>query len=208
MHSSGSTAAHSVRASIAPRGSPWNDSTSSHTRATPPPCAGKLQSGRAVNLNQGRPATWLGEPGHEGLNQTGTPDRVVGRDLGRAEKDVHAAGTPGGGSAVGGLAGTTVGEGEPSGTHLEEEMGSGTFEPSTEASDRESQPEAFAGRSGGAVGGTPANKRARGGESDGGGPAKASTTKPRKKKAGEPAGEQQRRSTKKTEKKPGKKPKK
>src|SRR5262249_764613 len=40
-------------------------------------CAGKVQSGLAVNLNNGRPPTWLGEPGHEGLNQTGTPDRVV-----------------------------------------------------------------------------------------------------------------------------------
>src|SRR5262249_15077276 len=48
------------------------------------PCADRLHSGRAVNLNEGRPQTWLGEPGHEGLNQTGTPDRVVGRDLGRS----------------------------------------------------------------------------------------------------------------------------
>jgi RNA polymerase-binding transcription factor DksA len=128
------------------------------------PCAERLQAGRHVNLNEGRPATWLGEPGHEGLNQIGTPDRVVGRDLGRGEDDIHAAGTPGGGSAVGGLAGTNVGGGSPSNAKLEDAMGSGNFDVAPEVNDEEDEPEAFAGPAGGAVGGTPANKRARGGQ--------------------------------------------
>lgn len=129
------------------------------------PCATQLQSGRAVNLNDGRPPSWLGEPGHEGLNQTGTPDRAVGRDVGRGSKDVHATGTPGGGSAVGGLAGTNVGTGSPSGANLEAAMGSSDYDTTTKANDEEEQPEAFAGPSGGALGGTPANKRSRGGQS-------------------------------------------
>jgi RNA polymerase-binding transcription factor DksA len=124
-------------------------------------CAEKLHAGLPVNLNEGRPPTWLGEPGHEGLDQTGTPDRVVGRDLGRSENDPHAAGTPGGGTAVGGLAGTNVGSGSPSAAHLEQAMGSGTFD--SDMADEEAAREAFGGPAGGAVGGTPANKRVRGG---------------------------------------------
>jgi hypothetical protein len=89
----------------------------------------------------------------------------VGHDLGRGADDVHAAGTPGGGSAVGGLAGTTVGTGSPAGANLEAAMGSGTFDATDPADEGEDEPEAFAGPSGGAVGGTPANKRARGGRS-------------------------------------------
>lgn len=131
------------------------------------PCASRLQSGRAVNVNDGRPDSWLGSPGHEGPSQTGSPQRVVGKDLGGGPDDTHAVGTPGGGSASGGLAGTNVGSGAPGGVHLERAMGSGTFDEESDADEsEEDSPEAFSGRSGGAVGGTPANKRARGGKSD------------------------------------------
>jgi len=126
------------------------------------PCASRLQSGRAVNLNNGRPETWLGYPGHEGQSQTGSPQRVVGKDLGGSPDDVHAAGTPGGGSATGGLAGTNIGSGAPGGARLEQAMGGGAIEDDSE--EDEGEPEAFSGRSGGAVGGTPANKRAKGGK--------------------------------------------
>ncbi|MBN9118495.1 MAG: TraR/DksA C4-type zinc finger protein [Planctomycetes bacterium] len=126
------------------------------------PCAAKLQEGRRVNLNDGRPDAWLGEPGHEGLDQTGSPNRVVGRTLGGAPEDVHAVGTPGGGTAVGGLAGTNVGGGAPDTALLEAAMGDGRTDAPIET-DGEDQPEAISGHSGGAVGGTPANKRARGG---------------------------------------------
>lgn len=141
-------------------------------------CASKLQAGLAVNLNDGRPDGWLGRPGHEGPNQTGSPARTAGRDTGSKRNDTHAAGTPGGGTAAGGLAGTNVGSGAPEGTNLEDAMGSGTHDADApDDADGEDRPEAQSGPSGGAIGGTPANKRARGGS-----PARRAT-KPRAKKA-------------------------
>jgi RNA polymerase-binding transcription factor DksA len=124
------------------------------------PCATKLQEGRPVNLNDGRPAEWLGEPGHEGPNQTGSLVRVVERSLGSVPDDVHATGTPGGGTASGGLAGTNVGGGSPDTVALEAAMGTG-IDDSPVDTDNEDLPEALAGPSGGAVGGTPANKRSK-----------------------------------------------
>jgi RNA polymerase-binding transcription factor DksA len=123
-------------------------------------CASKLGDGRAVNLNDGRPEEWLGEPGHEGANVTGAPARVVGRNLGGAPGDVAAVGTPGGGTAVGGLAGTNVGRGSPDNANLEAALATGTADAPVDT-DNEDQPEATSGHAGGAVGGTPANKRAR-----------------------------------------------
>ena len=142
-------------------------------------CASQLQEGAAVNLNHGRPAEWLGEPGHEGANQTGPADRVVGRNLGAARDDVHAAGTPGGGTASGGLAGTNIGGGSPADAHLEAAMGDGVADAPVDDDDEE-QPEAYAGTAGGAVGGTPANKRARGVR----GTAPTKTPKPKSKAGG------------------------
>ncbi|AMV30124.1 General stress protein 16O [Gemmata sp. SH-PL17] len=115
-------------------------------------CAEMLQSGRAVNVNDGRPAEWLGEPGHE--SRTEKPQRVVGRDLGADSSDTHAAGTPGGGAAVGGLAGTTVGSGAINNAALQGAMGSGPLD-EDETPDEEELP----AEAGAAVGGTPANKR-------------------------------------------------
>jgi RNA polymerase-binding transcription factor DksA len=74
--------------------------------------------------------------------------------------DIHAAGTPGGGSAVGGLAGSNAGYGDPDVEDLEAAMGSGTFDRWSPRDEPEQTPRA--GRSGGAVGGTPAGKRTRG----------------------------------------------
>ena len=85
-------------------------------------------------------------PADEGL----PPDRA----------DIFAVGTPGGGTEVGGLAGTNVGDGAPDNADLEDAMGSGNFDTETE-DEREGGP--YGGPSGGAVGGTPAGKRARGG---------------------------------------------
>src|SRR5437016_5680054 len=73
--------------------------------------------------------------------------------------DSHAAGTPGGGAASGGLAGTNVGDGDPDNVDLEDALGSGIHDTSGEDAD---QPP-YSGSAGGAVGGTPAGKRARGG---------------------------------------------
>ncbi len=145
------------------------------------PCATRMQTGRAVNLNYGRPASWLGEPGHEAASPI--PQRVVSRDLGAGREDTHAAGTPGGGAAVGGLAGTTVGNGSPAdanraGVSLENAMASGTAEADeVGAAGDEDEPLAESGPSSGAVKGRSANTRA------GGKTAKAKPAKPSSRRA-------------------------
>jgi hypothetical protein len=76
--------------------------------------------------------------------------------------DETAAGTPGGGTEVGGLAGTNIGDGSPENADLEQAMGSGIHAP-----EAEDEP-GYGGPSGGAVGGTPAEGRASGGRIHGG----------------------------------------
>jgi len=76
----------------------------------------------------------------------------------RVPGDEDAAGTPGGGTEVGGLGGTNIGDGAPENAHLEEAMGSDVDEYDE---DRSTPP--YAGPSGGAVGGTPAEGRSSGG---------------------------------------------
>jgi len=70
----------------------------------------------------------------------------------------EAAGTPGGGTEVGGLAGTNVDDGDPVLTNLDRAMGS-----DSRGEDSEEGGPPYAGHSGGAVGGTPAQGRASGG---------------------------------------------
>jgi hypothetical protein len=77
--------------------------------------------------------------------------------------DRHAAGTPGGGTEVGGLGGTNIGEGEPDDVDLEKRLGTGVADEPAE----EQEPP-YAGISGGAVGGTPAEGRSSGGQVQGG----------------------------------------
>jgi hypothetical protein len=79
--------------------------------------------------------------------------------------DRHAAGTPGGGSAVGGLAGTNIDEGSPQNDDLEKHEGSGV-EDTVPGEDDGGPP--YGGPSGGAVGGTPAGLRSSGGRTHGG----------------------------------------
>lgn len=107
------------------------------------PCASRLGSGVEVNFNEGQP-DWSGPFGNT---------------------DRHAAGTAGGGTAVGGLAGTNVGNGDPNNADLESALGTGQFDADLAA---EPYREGFAGPAGGAVGGTPAGKRATGGRIGGG----------------------------------------
>jgi len=73
--------------------------------------------------------------------------------------DIYAAGTPGGGLASGGLAGTNVGHGDPDDVDLEDAMGNG--EEDTAGEDEDAR--AYGGPAGSAVGGAPAERRARGG---------------------------------------------
>lgn len=79
---------------------------------------------------------------------------------GSAGGDIHAAGSPLGGSAVGGLGGTNFGDGDPDNADIDAANGSGNFERQLDADEEP----AYAGRAGGAVGGSPANKRVSGGK--------------------------------------------
>jgi hypothetical protein len=76
--------------------------------------------------------------------------------------DRHAAGAIGGGSAVGGLAGTNVGDGSPENADIDAAAGSGQFDAVLDADDED----AYSGIAGGAVGGSPAGKRASGGRTE------------------------------------------
>jgi hypothetical protein len=76
--------------------------------------------------------------------------------------DSHAAGTPAGGTASGGLAGSNVGDGSPDNVDLENAMGSGIRD--TAGEEEDGGP--YAGRSGGAIGGTPARGRNKGGRTE------------------------------------------
>jgi hypothetical protein len=84
------------------------------------------------------------------------PDELLpGQNSGFFAHDEGAAGTPGGGLAAGGLAGTNAPRGEPE-EQLEDAMAFGLED---KAGDEQELDEPQSGRAGGAVGGTPANKR-------------------------------------------------
>src|SRR5262249_32078887 len=86
-------------------------------------------------------------------NGGGTPGSPLG--------DRHAAGTPGGGTELRGPGGTNIGDGsldDQAETDLEERMGTGVTE-----EDIEEAGPPYAGISGGAVGGAPAERRSSGG---------------------------------------------
>jgi len=86
------------------------------------------------------------------------PDELLpGQNSGEGSRDVGAAGTPGGGLAAGGLAGTNAPDGRPDET-LEPAMAYGGHD---RAGDERQVEEPQSGLSGGAVGGTPAGKRVR-----------------------------------------------
>ncbi|MBA4107564.1 MAG: hypothetical protein C0485_17650 [Pirellula sp.] len=130
-------------------------------------CADAAGSGRDANYNVGRPGSprdTLAPEGdmseYRGMNREAAfTDLEVERDRSRSRNDQHAAGTPGGGGAHGGLAGSNGGNGDPNISELEDEMGSGFSDIGDARDDDRDEPKS--GRSGGAVGGTPAGKRAR-----------------------------------------------
>src|SRR3954451_16316239 len=128
------------------------------------PCAADLQAGKDINLNTGRPQTGAEtmnphddeDEDREDSDREGSPladDEIPLTNLeteaegGRLAGDVHAAGTAGGGTAVGGLAGTNIGEGDPADADLEDAMGSGNFDVELEEDD--DQTTAYSGPSGG-----------------------------------------------------------
>ncbi len=73
--------------------------------------------------------------------------------------DRHGAGNAGGGTEVGGLGGSNMGTGRP----VEQELNEAMAGPVPDEAGSEEQGQAYAGISGGAVGGTPAQGRASGG---------------------------------------------
>jgi RNA polymerase-binding transcription factor DksA len=126
-------------------------------------CAAELETAPAVNLNEGRPKNWTEGIG---LRAEGPPEgKPGGPEEERVGRESHATGTPGGGTAIGGLAGTNSGSGEPEGEELEEAFGSSTFDLTADSDqDKEDEQGGYSGPSGGAIGGTPANKRVTGGK--------------------------------------------
>jgi RNA polymerase-binding transcription factor DksA len=91
-------------------------------------CAEKLQAGLPVNLNSGRPLSPADTLAPEGaMQESWRRDKSDPLDAGRNRVaiDGHAVGEPGGGAAIGGLAGSNSGDGSPELTDLQAAAGSG-----------------------------------------------------------------------------------
>jgi hypothetical protein len=114
-----------------------------------------------VNLNDGRPRgpkdTLAPEGEMEEDRRSRRRSTMDVRDRPEVDPDIFAAGTAGGGTAVGGLAGSNEGNGDPRISELQEATGSSNFDADDDRADEDVP---TSGPSGGAVGGTPARKRA------------------------------------------------
>lgn len=107
-------------------------------------CASSRSAIGTPNLNVGRPMFPsdtmspegdMGEARHPGQGHFEESSALFSdneQDTRDHAADTHAVGTPGGGDALGGLAGSNVGHGDPQVSELEDSMGSGTHEPSNE----------------------------------------------------------------------------
>ncbi len=137
-------------------------------------CSAAVADGVEVNMNTGRPEGGLGDfdrrhgegNDHSGVDDLDQPFTNNTPRRKRSPDDVHAAGTAGGGTAVGGLAGTNIGEGDPDDGNLEDALGSGNFDQALD--DDHEDTSSYSGRSGGAVGGSVADGRISGGKTGGG----------------------------------------
>src|SRR5205814_9388152 len=85
------------------------------------------------------------------------PDELLPGQNSGVCPDIGAVGTAGGGLAAGGLGGTNAPDGLPDEQRLEEAMTSGIYD---QAGDESEAGQPQSGRAGGALGGTPAGKRA------------------------------------------------
>jgi DnaK suppressor protein len=124
-------------------------------------CAATNDQTPQVNVDEGRPHSpkdTLAPEGEMGENRVMRVNPMEYPPPRIHRGDVHAAGTAGGGTAVGGLAGGNEGDGDPIVAELDEATASGQFDADDDRSD-DRTPQS--GRSGGAVGGTPARKRAK-----------------------------------------------
>jgi RNA polymerase-binding transcription factor DksA len=124
-------------------------------------CAAMRDETPQVNLDDGRPhspADTLAPEGEmeEDHLRRGDPLEFPPAKVHRG--DVFAAGTAGGGTAIGGLAGGNEGNGDPVVAELDEATGSSNFDATDDRADDRTPQSGFTG---GAVGGTPARKRAK-----------------------------------------------
>jgi RNA polymerase-binding transcription factor DksA len=123
-------------------------------------CAETADATPQVSLNEGRPQSprdTLAPEGEMQENGLRRMDRFESPAPHVRRGDVHAVGTAGGGTAIGGLAGANEGDGDPIVAELDDAMGSSNFDAEDGRGDDRIP---RSGRSGGAVGGTPAGKRA------------------------------------------------
>lgn len=124
-------------------------------------CAEENDQTPQVNINEGRPVSPRDTLAPEGDMQEDRRSRIDPLEAPVHDSrrgDVYAAGTAGGGTAVGGLAGSNEGYGDPVIVELDQATGSGNFDIEDDRIDDRTP---MSGFSGGAVGGTPARKRAR-----------------------------------------------
>jgi RNA polymerase-binding transcription factor DksA len=124
-------------------------------------CAEQNGSTPEVNIDQGRPHSpgdTLAPEGEMNEDRRRRPGPLDFSSPRVHRGDVHAAGTAGGGTPVGGLAGGTEGGGDPLVAELDDAAGSSYFDVEDDRAD-DNTPRS--GPSGGAVGGTPARKRAK-----------------------------------------------
>lgn len=122
-------------------------------------CAALYDPTPQVSLEDGRPHVPADTLAPEGEMQEDRPRRSAPMDAPPPRiprGDIYAAGTAGGGTAVGGLAGTNEGHGDPNIAEVQDATGSGNFDIDDDRLDPDTP---RAGPSGGAVGGTPARKR-------------------------------------------------
>jgi RNA polymerase-binding transcription factor DksA len=124
-------------------------------------CAEKNDATPQVSLDEGRPRLPRDTLAPEGEMEEDRLRRVDPLEFPRPpvhRGDVHAVGTAGGGTPVGGLAGGTEGNGDPTVAEVEEATASSYFDAED---DRLKRNTPLSGPSGGAVGGTPVFKRAK-----------------------------------------------
>jgi DnaK suppressor protein len=124
-------------------------------------CAEKNDATPQVNLDEGRPRSprdTLAPEGEMGEDRPRRADPLEFPPPPVHRGDVHAAGTAGGGTPVGGLAGGNEGDGDPTVVELEEATASSYFDVEDDRAKRNTP---LSGPSGGAVGGTPVFKRAK-----------------------------------------------
>ncbi|WP_254512536.1 TraR/DksA family transcriptional regulator [Anatilimnocola floriformis] len=128
-------------------------------------CAEAIDHRERSNFNLGRPMSprdTLAPEGEMHENRSGIAATLADFDSQDAQEyldDIHAAGTAGGGTAVGGLAGTNIGRGEPSISDLQEATGSGDFDRVDARDEDDDAP--LAARNGSAIRGAPKNQRPR-----------------------------------------------